>query len=136
MRFKTVLGKSIYKNCSKYRINWTKKERSKFQTDVKLFLFPFLESHIVFSEFPVFGSRMKIDIFDATTKVAYEINGKQHNAYVPFFAKNRSGYLKQIKRDCKKAKWCEDNGILLVEIFPSDMPVTKQWFIDTYGIYL
>ncbi len=136
MRFKNLSGRLVYKNCSKYRINWDKAEKSKFQTSVKNFLKPFLSSHMVFSEFPVFGSRMRIDIFDGTTKVAYEVNGLQHNSYVPFFAKTRSDYLEQIKRDLKKQEWCDSNGIILCEIFPDDLPLSKKWFQDKYNIYL
>lgn len=136
MRFKKLNGKLIYKNCNKYKINWEKNEKSKFQTNVKLFLKPYIYNHIVYSEFPCFGTLLKIDIFDATTKIAYEISGEQHQKYNKFFQKTRLNYLNQIKRDLTKAKFCDINNIILIEIFPSDLPLSYQFFIDTYGIYL
>src|SRR5438309_1011195 len=116
MRLKTTNGKSIYKNCEKYKIDWEKNERSHIQKAVKDFLKPFIKNHIVFAEFPVFGTKLKLDLFDATSRICYETNGRQHTEYVPFFHKNRSAFLAQIKRDMKKHKWCEENDIILVEI--------------------
>ena len=79
---------------------------------------------------------MKIDIFDATKMVAFEINGRQHSEYVPFFSKNRSGYLQQMRRDVRKYNWCQINKIVMVEINEEDLPLSREWFINKYGIYL
>jgi len=137
MRFKTLSGKFVSKNCNKYKINWDKEEKSKIQTEVKKFLYPYLKTHIVYSEFPVFGTLMKIDIFDATSNVAYEIQGRQHGEYVKFFHKNRLNYLAGIKRDMKKIKWCEINNITLCEIFEEDLQdLSRQWFIEKFNVYL
>lgn len=136
MRFKTFNGKFINKNYNKYRIDWNKQEKSQFQTDVKLFLKPYLYNHIVYSEMPCLHTRLRIDIYDATSRMAYEISGRQHQNYVEFFAKSRSGYLNQIKCDMLKLRFCEINNIKMIEIFPEDMPLTKQWFIEKYNLYL
>lgn len=136
MRFKTLKGRERTKDFSKYRINWDKKEKSKFQTQVKDFLAPFLKNHIVYSEMPMLGTLYRMDIYDATTRICYEAAGFQHEKFTPFFQKNRLGFLQQIKRDSNKARYCEINQIKLVEISPADLPLTKQWFFDNYQIYL
>ena len=79
---------------------------------------------------------MKIDIFDFTSKIAYEISGRQHTEFVPHFHKSRSDFLGQIKRDMAKINFCEKNNITLVEIYPDDLPLTKEWFATKYNIYL
>lgn len=136
MRLKTIYGKERNKNYQKYRIDWAKQERSKFQTNVKLWLKPYLEAHIVYSEFPCIGTLLKIDIFDATTNIAYEISGVQHQKFNEFFQGNRLGYLNQIKRDFNKQKFCDVNNIKLIEIFPEDLPLNKEWFFEKWGVSL
>ncbi len=137
MRLKTLSGQLRYKNCAKYKIKWDKQERSQFQTDVKAFLRPFISHHIVYSEFPVFSTLLKIDIYDATSKVAYEVSGLQHIKFSEHFHKgSRNNFLGQIRRDINKAKFCEINDIKLVEIFPDDLPLTKQWFKEKYDVDL
>ena len=64
---------------------------------------------------------MKVDILNATKKIAIEVQGSQHTKYNKFFhAGNRSNYLQQLKRDEMKFKFCELNEISLIEIYDSD----------------
>lgn len=135
MKLYNLNGRLISKNFDQYRIKWDKKERSIFQTDVKQFLRPYLITHLVYSEFPVPSTLLKIDIFDYTTKVAYEISGRQHTEFVKHFHKSKSAFLGQIKRDFKKIDFCEKNNIILVEIYPEDLPLTKEWF-EKFNVYL
>jgi len=136
MRLQTLSGRLVNKDYKKYLINWSKKEASNFQTEVKFFLYSFLKNHIVFSEFPIVGTRYRIDIFDATTKTAYEIVGVQHTKFVKFFHGNSANYLAQIKRDVKKEKFCEINNIKLIEILPEDLPLTKDFFKNKFNLDL
>jgi hypothetical protein len=136
MRLKTPNGKLVYRNVSKYLIDWDAEEKSKFQTEVKNFLHQYWRGALVYSEFPVFGSRLRIDIYNASINCAVEVNGEQHRSYVQYFAGSRIGYLNQIKRDMLKVKFCEINNIKLVEIYPDDMPLTKEWFLEKYDICL
>lgn len=48
------------------RIKWRGKSRSKLQLTVKNFLEPYWKNHIVFEEFPVYGTRMSVDFLNAT----------------------------------------------------------------------
>lgn len=137
MKFITLDGRTVNKNITKYRIDFCKKSRSNYQFRFKKFLEPFVKNHIVFEEFPVVGTRLSIDIFDLSKKIAYEVQGEFHYQFNAFFHGSRIKYRDQMKRDVLKEKWCKLNNILLIEIFPEDLDVlSRQWFIDKYNIDL
>jgi hypothetical protein len=137
MRFVTLKGKVVSKNLTKKTVDWDKPTRSKFQTSVKNFLRPYWEHHIVYEEIPVVGSsRLSLDIFNATKRVALEIQGRQHMQYIPFFHQTRQDFRKQLERDDIKETWCKLNNIILVEIHPEDLPLSESWFYKNYNIVL
>lgn len=138
MRYKNLKGKLQYKDCSKKLIKWDGKSRSKYQFTLKQFLKKYLLAHIVFEEFPVFGSRMTLDIFDATNKIGYEMQGEQHLGFHKFFQSGRRmNYLKQINRDDSKMKWCEINKIKYVEVYPDDLKkLSKEFFKNQFDVDL
>ncbi len=78
-------SKKRYKNIKKYLINWESSSRSKFQTRVKNFLEKFWDQDVIFEEFPVIGTRLSLDFYNANKKVAIEVQGRQHTKYVKFF---------------------------------------------------
>lgn len=131
MRFKTLTGREKYQNINKYLIKWDGKSLSKFQFEVKQFLFPYWRYEICYEELPVYGTKLRIDYYNSNRKIAIEVNGSQHTSYNKFFHNNnRLNYFKQIQRDCKKEKWCEINGIKLIQIYPEDLPLSKKFFKD------
>ena len=118
----------------KYRIDWEGKSKSKFQYSVKSFMKEYWERHVVFEEFPVAGTRMTFDLYNANEKIAIEVQGGQHTKYVPFFHGGyKNNYLMQLKRDHQKHDFCEINGIKLVEIYEKDK-LSKAFFkkLDIY----
>jgi hypothetical protein len=119
MRFVTLGGaaRSVI-NPKKYLINWDGKSRSKIQKATKSFLKEYWFSHVVFEEFPVAGSRLSLDFYNANKKIAIEVQGAQHRKYTPFFhGNNKYNYINQLRRDQNKLKFCELNHIQLVEIY-------------------
>lgn len=129
MRLKTLSGREAYKNTAKYRIKWEGKSLSKMQAEVKKFLRKYWEGFIVYEEFPVIGTRMRLDFFNATRRIAVEVNGDQHREFTPHFhSGKRVNYFFQLRRDSKKEDWCEINGITLVSIYSEDLPLTVQFF--------
>ena len=115
-------------------IDWRKNSRSQLQTKVKRFLQNYWKNHIVYEEFPVYGTRMKVDFLNATKKVAIEVNGPQHDSYNSFFhKKSRLNYLKSIKRDCQKAQWLEDNGYKLIELNTEEVSKLDKDFLIKNG---
>jgi|TARA_R100000808_G_C2120667_1_gene132030 hypothetical protein len=136
MRLFNINGRLQKKSVSKYLINWNKKSRSKVQFKTKKFLEPFWKGHIVYEEFPVYGSRMTVDILNATKKLAIEVQGKQHGEFNKFFHNNsRLKYLEGIKRDIKKAEWLESNGFILLEIEEDEVEsLSLDFFLEKFGM--
>jgi len=136
MRFKTLTGATrTVKKAKNYLIDWDGSSRSKIQYNAKQFLKKYWSTHIVFEEFPVAGTKLSLDFYNANKKIAVEVQGKQHTKYVPFFhGKNKINYINQLKRDQDKLKFCELNDIQLVEIYDGD-EITEKLF-ETFGVIL
>ncbi len=127
-------GREVDFPIHKYRINWDKAAPSKIARQFKAFLYLYCKNNIILEEFKLPNLRLRCDFVDLNLKVAYEINGVQHEKFVPFYHKNRTGYLKSLKRDEDKMINLELNGFKLVEVFDKDMPVTKEWLYKEHGI--
>ncbi len=138
MRLYNVYGKLQSKKVSKYLIDWDKKSKSNIQFETKQFLKVFWENHIVYEEFPVYGTKLKVDFINATKKIAIEVNGVQHSQFNKFFHNNsRAKYLESIKRDVKKREWLELNNFKIVEIEQNEVKdLSKQWFKKEFDIIL
>ena len=131
MKFKTLSGKTrTISNAKKYRIDWTGSSKSKIQKRVKVYLEKYWQNHIVFEEFPVAGTRLSLDFYNANKKVAIEVQGKQHTRHVPFFhGQNKYNFVNQLRRDQDKASFCELNNITLIEIYEED-ELNEKFFIS------
>jgi very-short-patch-repair endonuclease len=81
---------------------------------------------------------MKVDILNATKKIAIEVQGRQHTSFNKFFHNNsRLKYLESIKRDAQKAEWLESNGYTLVEIHEKEVDsLNKEFFLKKFKIAL
>lgn len=129
MKFKTLTGavRNI-SNVKKYLIDWEGKSRSKIQRTTKEFLYDYWRDHVVFEEFPVAGTKMSLDFYNANKKIAIEVQGAQHTRYTPFFhGNNKYNYINQLRRDENKLKFCEANSIQLLEIYKIE-ELTKAFF--------
>ncbi len=126
------------KSVTKYLIDWDKKSRSKIQFRVKQFLKTYWKSHVVFEEFPVYGTRLKVDILNATIKVAVEVQGRQHSSFNKFFHSNsRAKYLASIKRDFEKSQWLELNKYKLIEVEEGEVDIlSKEFFRKKFDLKL
>ena len=136
MKFKTLIGslKNIRKP-KNYLIHWEGESKSKIQYKTKQFLKSYWKNHVVFEEFPMAGTKLSFDFYNANKKIVVEVQGRQHTKYVPYFhGKSKSGYLNQLRRDNDKLKFCELNGIKFVEIF-SEEELSLETF-EKYDIFL
>ena len=138
MRLFNTYGRLERRNVNKYLIKWDKPSRSKIQFKVKQFLKKYCRSCVVYEEFPVYGSRMKVDMLNATKKIAIDVNGAQHSNYNKFFhANSRVNYLNSIKRDFKKLEWLEQNNYNLIEINYDEVEsLSKDFFKKKFKIDL
>lgn len=136
MKFKTLTGAArTISKAKKYLVDWDAKSKSKIQKSTKDFLKSYWEKHVVFEEFPVAGTRMSLDFYNANKKIAIEVQGAQHTRYTPFFhGKNKYNYINQLRRDQDKQRFCEINNIILVEIYSIDE--LSEDFFKKLGIYL
>ena len=138
MKLYNIYGRVINKNVFKYLIKWDAKSKSNLQRKTKQFLKDYWQNHVVYEEFPVFGSRMRVDFLNATKKIAVEVHGPQHSEFNKFFHNDsRLNYLKSIKRDVKKEEWLALNRYTFVEIYHDEVEdLSVEFFKDTYNIIL
>ena len=109
-------------NSVKYLIDWDADCKSGIQKTVKNVLYNNWFADVVFEEFPVAGTRLTFDFFNATKNIAVEVDGNQHYKYNKFFHSNsRQNFLSQLKRDEKKEYFCEINNITLFRILESEI---------------
>jgi len=135
MKFKTLTGSERrVSHVRKYIIDWNGKSLSKIQFKTKQFLKDYWESHVVFEEFPVAGTRLKFDFYNANKKIAVEVHGAQHTKFVKFFHRRKSKFVEQLRRDQQKMDFCNLNEIRLVEIFDGD-PINVKTF-EKCGVIL
>jgi|SRR6056300_1290849 len=133
---KTLAGKVHNRNVDKYLIDWNGKSRSKMQFTVKQFLKKYWIGHCVYEEFPVFGTKMRVDILNLTKNIAVEVNGRQHTEFNKFFHNNsREQYRKSIGRDLDKYKWLNMNGFELLELEEQDIKkLSIEYIKNTFEI--
>tara|TARA_Y100000004_G_scaffold109668_1_gene122993 strand:+ start:724 stop:1140 length:417 start_codon:yes stop_codon:yes gene_type:complete len=132
MKLYNIYGRITSKNVTKYLIKWDAKSRSKLQAEVKKFLKTYWQNQSVYEEFPVYGTRMKVDFLNATKKIAIEVNGPQHDKFNKFFHNNsRADYLKHIKRDLEKVQWLELNNFKIIELNTDDVKNISYDFIKS-----
>ena len=77
MIFKTLTGGSKrLSKPKKYLIKWDEPSGSKRQFEVKQFLKKYWQSDFVFEEFPIVGTRMSFDFYNASQNIAIEVQGE------------------------------------------------------------
>lgn len=118
MIFKDANGRTKkLKKAYAYSVDWESNCRSKIQKRVKDLLYHYWLADHVFEEFPVIGTRLTLDFFNATRNIAIEVDGMQHYKYNKHFHRgNKNNFLEQLKRDNYKEQFCERNEIILYRI--------------------
>lgn len=137
MKFLNLQKRPVTINTTKYLMDWNCKEKSNPQFQVKKFLKKYWLNYVVYRELTVPGTRLKIDIYNASKKIAIEVDGNQHLDYNSFFHKNRLGYLKSFMNDHRKEQWCEINNIKLIRIYIDEVnKLSPEFFKERFGIVL
>jgi hypothetical protein len=118
-------------------MKWDAKAKSIIQFQTKQFLKPYWRGCIVYEEFPVYGTLLKVDILNATLKIAIEVNGPQHSEFHYFHNNNPHEYLKAVKKDVEKGRWLELNNFKLVELNWDEVPLlSKEFFKQKFDVIL
>lgn len=122
-------------NLSKFKICWEEKRASNFQFQVKSFFKQYWQFHEVYEEMRLPGSLLRLDLFNATMRIAVEASGEQHFKFNEHFHKNRLGYGASVIRDDSKARWLEKNNIILIELRTKDLPLLSPAYIsEKFGV--
>ena len=80
---------------------------------------------------------LKVDILNATNKIAIEVNGPQHEKLHFFHNGSPFNYLEALKNDYKKLQWLEKNGFKVVEIKYNEVDtLTVDFFKEKFDISL
>ncbi len=133
MKFLTLYGKEKpLRSPHKYKIKWNGKCRSKFQAEVRKYLYKYWKYDAVYEEFRVVGTQLSLDFYNHNRKIAIEVQGAQHLKFVKHFHKTRANFVRQIRRDNKKLEFCEMNDIKLIEIYPDD-ELSEDFFANLLG---
>ena len=122
MKFQTLSGRTrTVSHARKYSIDWGSASKSKLQKRVKDFLSSIWRAHVVFEEFPVAGTKMTFDFFNASKKIIVEVQGGQHKRYTPFFhSNNKANFISQLRRDKDKMRFCDINSLKFIEVYEED----------------
>ena len=136
MKLYDIKGRLVNKSVSKYRVDWEGKCRSNIQFEVKQFFKTFWYGQICYEEFPVYGTRMKVDLINMTKRIAVETQGAQHESFNKFFHNNsRANYLRAITRDYDKIVWLENNNFKILEIFEEDLAsLSRKYILDKFEV--
>ncbi len=136
MKLYDIKGRLVNKSVSKYRVDWDGKCRSNIQFEVKQFFKTFWYGQICYEEFPVYGTRMKVDLVNMTKRIAVETQGAQHESFNKFFHNNsRANYLRSITRDYDKIVWLENNNFKILEIFEEDLAsLSRKYILDKFEV--
>ena len=136
MKLYDIKGRLVNKSVTKYRFIWEADCRSKFQYEVKQFFKTFWYGQICYEEFPVYGTRMKVDLINMTKRIAVESHGAQHESFNKFFHNNsRANYLRSITRDYDKIVWLENNDFKVLEIFEEDLAsLSKKYIMEKFEV--
>lgn len=137
MRLKNVYGKLVTKNVSRYLIKWDGASKSKIQFKVKQFLKPYWRGLVVYEEFPVYGTLLKVDLLNATLRIAIEVHGPQHGEFHYFHNNSPNAYLGSIKRDYQKSEWLVTNEFQFIEINYDEVDtLSVGFFQEKFGLKL
>jgi hypothetical protein len=90
--------------------------KSKFQYQCGQIIKEKFPLSIILEELKLPGHNLVFDFFLPLEKLVFEIDGEQHEEYVPFFHGSKKGFIKARNRDDDKSRLCEINGWELIRI--------------------
>lgn len=135
MKLLDTFGRTKNISLKKYKIDWDKESKSKFQFNIKQFFKQYWGSDNCVEEFPVLGTKLNCDFINFDKMIAVEADGNFHNTFSKFHHKNRLGFLNSLKRDQKKDDWLNKNGFFIIRINENDFKnLSFDWISETFNI--
>lgn len=121
MRFLGLDNREHPFNAREYMVDGNEsKPRSGLHLEARILLKSMFPGDILLEEVTLPGCKpvLYADFLIPLQKIMVEVQGEQHYK-LHYFHKTKDDFIKAKKRDALKKKWCEINGIVLVE-FPYD----------------
>lgn len=112
-----------YKNIEGIDISWWPKNRprgnsSKNHAAALEIIQEKYPGAIIYEEvnLPIEKKNLYLDFLVPDFRIAFEVDGRQHDEFVAHFHGNAMGFVKQQRNDRLKEEWCEINKIQLVRL--------------------
>lgn len=99
--------------------------RSSLHLLCRKLLFELYPTRPIFEEVPIPGTQLKFDFVLIHRKICIEVQGQQHFDNTSFFFNNKFEFAKAKGRDSTKRKWCDINGLRLIELLYSEKE--EEW---------
>lgn len=120
----------------KYLCNFDSTKGSSGEKAVRAFLKKHSSVHIWCEQLRIPSTRMTVDFLAPGLKIAIEYDGAFHHDYNKWAHKgSRGNFHRQIIRDTEKDEHLERNNFKIIRLEDEDLPLTKQFFIDTFEIF-
>ena len=132
-------GREYVWNLSKYDVlKNDKRKRSKHHIRARNLLADLYSSYRILEEVKLPGSTalhrrsvLYLDFYIPNIRKAFEVHGRQHYEFTPFFHKSKAEFLRAKARDEDKIEWCVVNNIELTVLKYSDN--NDEWTTSIKG---
>ena len=133
-------GREYVWNLSKYDVLKNDKgKRSRHHIRARKLLSDLYSSYRILEEVKLPGSTalhrrsvLYLDFYIPNIRKAFEVHGRQHYEFTPFFHKSKAEFLKAKARDEDKIDWCILNNIELTVLKYSDN--NDEWRTSIKGV--
>jgi hypothetical protein len=134
MKWKLLTGKEVNFNPGQYKIDWNSPGRSKPETQVRKFLYPFWRFDVVLAELRAPKTLYRYDLCNLSRRIIIEVSpDSTHLEYNEFMHGSRAGYLKRIKSDFQKMELAEKNEFKFIELTDEHLNnLTVKMFKDKF----
>ena len=122
MKFKGLNGREYSVQTNKYIVRPdNNRGRSQYHLRARDLLKDMFRSYTILEEMKLpgvtkIGGSLYLDFYIPNLDLAFEVHGRQHYEFVPFFHKTKAGFMQAQRRDVLKGEWCEVNNIQLIEL--------------------
>jgi len=102
--------------------------RSSLHLDARKLLQDLYPTMTILEEVPIPISRTQqlfLDFYLPLRRMAVEIQGQQHDTYIPHFHKTLRGFINSKQRDEDKETWCNLNNISLIKFLHNES--IEEW---------